>query len=102
MKQSAKFIECFDPAPFDRIEPKAELRSMHLNAFHRTRRRKQRIELRRTDVVKFVQTECVADATTARLPASSCERASRSGRFTRCLQSTALACAYSAPALLHR
>jgi hypothetical protein len=62
MKYSAQFIECFDPAFFDRIEPKAELRSMHVNAFHRAHRLKQLAEFRRTGVVKFVRVDCVGDA----------------------------------------
>lgn len=52
MKYSREFIECFVPLAFKKIEPKAFLENIHLDAFHRVARRNDLRKFRQIGVRK--------------------------------------------------
>jgi hypothetical protein len=55
MKYSKKFIAYFDAASFTKIEPKATLECMHLDAFHRVSRKREFLKLRNLGFVRQVK-----------------------------------------------
>jgi hypothetical protein len=61
MKYSKAFIDCFDPSAFNRIEPKAFLENIHLDAFHRVSRKNDLRKFRQIGV-RTVEILDVGDA----------------------------------------
>jgi len=62
MKYSKNYIEYFDPKALRKIEPKATLENMHLDAFHRVSQKRELIKLRELNFVKQVRIVSSEDA----------------------------------------
>lgn len=61
MKYSKKFIEYFEPSVLKSIEPKATLRCMYLDAFHRVSRKKELLRFKELGFIKEVRIVPVED-----------------------------------------